>query len=234
MLDLSRIEWLSFDCYGTLIDWESGILGCLQPMLHRKGCRLLDAQVLSLYSEFEPRQQAGKYRSYREVLAHVVQDFARELHFTATAAERAALAESIRDWQPFADTVPGLRRLHSEYRLAILSNVDDDLFADSARKLEVTFDEVVTAQQVRSYKPSLDNFHNLLERLAVPRDRLLHVAESLYHDVAPAGSLGIATAWVNRRQGKAASASKLVQARADLEVHDIGELAEHIVRKPSL
>ncbi len=201
MLDFSRFEWLSFDCYGTLIDWESGIVGYLRPLLQSKGCYTGDAAILNLYSEVEPREQSDEYRSYREVLANVVRDFARELRFEVTPSEAAGLAESIRNWQPFADTVPGLRRLHSRYKLAILSNIDDDLFAHSARKLEVPFDCVVTAQQVGAYKPSLKNFDMLLARLAIPRERLLHVAESLYHDVGPANSLGIASVWVNRRRG---------------------------------
>ncbi|MFZ0311982.1 MAG: haloacid dehalogenase type II [Candidatus Korobacteraceae bacterium] len=226
MLDFAQFQWLSFDCYGTLIDWESGILGYLRPLLRQKGCAIGDAEVLSLYSEFEPREQSGEYRSYREVLASVVRDFARELRFDVTEAEAAGLADSIRDWEPFADTVPALRSLHSRYKLAILSNIDDDLFAHSARKLQVSFDCVVTAQQAHSYKPSLRNFEMLLERLATPRNRLLHVGESLYHDVGPARSLGIATVWVNRRQGKASAASKLTDAQPDMEVADLRRLAD--------
>lgn len=226
MLDFSRFDWVSFDCYGTLIDWEAGILGYLRPLLHARGCPTGDAQILALYSEFEPKEQAGHYRSYREVLAGVVRGFARQLRFEVSDGEANGLAESIRDWQPFADTVAGLQRLHSRYKLAVLSNIDDDLFAHTARKLEVRFDAVVTAQQVRSYKPSHNNFEALLRKHAIPRERLLHVAESLYHDVAPAHSLEIATVWVNRRQGKVAAASKLADAKPDLEVSDVGRLAE--------
>lgn len=226
MLDFSPYQWLSFDCYGTLIDWETGILGYLRPLLQSRGCTASDAEILNLYSEFEPQEQAGHYRSYREVLASVVRDFARELHFQVTDDEANGLAESIRDWQPFADTVAGLRRLHPRYKLAILSNIDDDLFAYTAPKLEVPFDAVVTAQQVRSYKPALNNFEALLRRCPVSRDRLLHVAESLYHDVVPAHSLGITTVWVNRRQGRKAAATKLVATTPDVEVRDIAGLAE--------
>ncbi|MGC2111236.1 MAG: haloacid dehalogenase type II [Candidatus Korobacteraceae bacterium] len=226
VLDLLQFEWLSFDCYGTLIAWESGILGYLRPLLQSRSCKIDDAAILNLYSQFEPREQSGEYRSYREVLADVVRDFARELRFEVNDAEAAGLADSIRHWQPFADTVPGLQRLHSRYKLAILSNIDDDLFAHSACKLEAPFDVVVTAQQVGSYKPSHRNFEVLLERIGIPRERLLHVAESLYHDVGPARELGIATVWVNRRKGKAAAASKLIDVQADMEVADIGELAD--------
>ncbi len=226
MLDFAQFEWLSFDCYGTLIDWESGVLGYLRPLLREKGCAIGDAEILSMYSEFEPREQAGEYRSYREVLNSVLRGFARELRFEVTEAEATGLADSIRNWEPFADTVPALRRLHSRYKLAILSNIDDDLFAYSARKLQVPFDCVVTAQQAGSYKPSLNNFEVLLQRLAVPHARLLHVAESLYHDVGAAGSLEIATVWVNRRQGKASAATRLTEARPDMEVSTVGKLAD--------
>ncbi len=226
MLDLSRFEWMSFDCYGTLIDWETGLLGYLRPLFEGKGCPVGDAQILALYSEFEPRQQAGHFRRYRDVLASVVHDFGRELRCELTSKEADGLAESIRNWQPFSDTVAGLQRLHSRYKLAVLSNIDDDLFAYTAPKLEVKFGAVVTAQQVHSYKPSLNNFEALLRRYAIPRERLLHVAESLYHDVAPARSLGINAVWVNRRQGKAAAASKLADVKPDLEVPDVGRLAE--------
>ena len=139
--------------------------------------------------------------------------------------ETAGLAESIRDWKPFPDTVPALQRLKSRYKLAVLSNIDDDLFALTAPKLGVELDLLVTAQQVQSYKPSLQNFLTLLQRLPVEKDRLLHAAESLYHDVVPAHSLGIATAWVNRRQGKPSAATKLVAAQPDIEVPTVGALA---------
>jgi 2-haloacid dehalogenase len=226
MLDFTQFEWLSFDCYGTLIDWEAGILGYLQPLLEKKGRFASNEEVLSLYSELEPRAQSGPYRSYREVLAAVVRDFGREFRFPVTPADAGALSESIGKWQPFPDTVPALRRLQSRYKLAILSNIDDDLFAQSAPKLEVHFDCVLTAQKLQSYKPSAENFRALLRRLAVPSDRLLHVAESLFHDVAPARRLGIATTWVNRRQGKTAAASKLAHVQPDLAVLDLTALAD--------
>lgn len=228
MLDFAKFEWLSFDCYGTLVDWEAGILGYLQPLLERKGRFASNEEVLSLYSELEPRAQSGPYRSYREVLAAVVRDFGREFRFPVTPADAGGLADSIRDWQPFPDTVPALRRLQSRYKLAILSNIDDDLFAGSAPKLEVPFDCVLTAQRLRSYKPSPENFRALLRRLTVSSDRLLHVAESLFHDIAPARHLGITTVWVNRRQGKSAAASRLAQVQPDLEVPNLAALVDSV------
>jgi 2-haloacid dehalogenase len=221
-----RFEWVSFDCYGTLIDWESGILGYVRPLLRSKGRDAPDAQILNLYSELEPReQQSGSYRSYREVLVSVMHGLARELNCEVSAEEAGGLADSIAEWKPFPDTVGGLRQLKSRYKLAILSNIDDDLFAFTAKRLEVPFDLVITAQQVQAYKPSHRNFETLLGRIGGPPEALLHAAESLYHDVAPARELGIATVWVNRRQGKPAAAARLADAKPDLEVASVAELA---------
>lgn len=224
-MNWNEYGWISFDCYGTLIDWESGILGYVRPLLRAKGCDAPDSQILNLYSELEPREQSAAYRSYRGVLGAVMRGFAEEFDFELSAAEAGGLADSIAQWKPFPDTVEGLRKLKSRYKLAILSNIDDDLFALTAKHLEVPFDLVVTAQQVGSYKPSHRNFQTLLARLGTAKDKLVHAAESLYHDVAPAHELGISTVWVNRRQGKPASATRLADAKADVEVASIAELA---------
>ena len=226
MLDLSQFQWLSFDCYGTLINWEAGILGYIRPVLKRKECTVSDDRILNLYSEFEPRRQELPYRTYREVLAEVMRDFAGEFRVEVSDEEARGLADSIRDWEPFADTVAALRRLRSRYKLAVLSNIDDDLFALTAPKLGIELDALVTAQQAGSYKPSLRNFESLLNRLQMDKSKLLHVGESLYHDVAPARSLGIATVWVNRRQGRPAAATKLIAEQPDVEVRTVGELAD--------
>jgi 2-haloacid dehalogenase len=155
-----------------------------------------------------------------------VQDFAYEFQVEVSQEEAAGLANSIPEWEPFPDTVKALQRLASRYKLAVLSNIDDDLFALTAPKLGIDFDCVVTAQQVQSYKPSLRNFETLLGRLGIERGRLLHVAESLYHDAAPAREMGIASVWVNRRQGKPAAATKLASAQTDLEVPTLAALAD--------
>jgi 2-haloacid dehalogenase len=158
-----------------------------------------------------------------------VQRLGRRLEFTPSAAEVASLGDSIAQWPPFPDTVDALRRLKARYRLAILSNIDDDLFAHSAKLLQVPFDLVVTAQQCRSYKPSLNNFKTLLQRARLGADSILHCAESRFHDVAPARELGISSVWVNRhalRPGASASGSS--DARPDLEVPDMKTLAQMI------
>jgi 2-haloacid dehalogenase len=226
VLNLSQFEWLSFDCYGTLINWESGILGYVRPLLQRKGRAVSDDEILNLYSEFEPRRQQSPYRTYREVLTDVMRDFAVRFRVELSDDELRGLADSIRDWDPFPDTLPALRRLKSRYKLAVVSNIDDDLFAFTTPKLGVELDALVTAQQVGSYKPSVRNFEMLLERLKIDKSKLLHVAESLFHDVAPARSMGIATVWVNRRQGRPAAATKLIAEQPDLEVATVGELAD--------
>jgi len=226
MLDLAQFEWLSFDCYGTLINWEAGILGYVQPVLRRKGCEVPGDEILNLYSEFEPRRQQPPYQTYREVLAGVARDLAGEFRVQLSDEEARGLADSIRNWEPFPDTIHALRRLKSRYKLAVLSNIDDDLFVLTAPKFGVAFDGLVTAQQVQSYKPSLRNFETLLERLQIDKRKLLHLAESLYHDVAPARSMGIATVWVNRRQGRPAAATRLIAEQPDIEVATVGELAD--------
>lgn len=224
-MNWQQFEWVSFDCYGTLIDWESGILGYLRPLLRAKGSEISDSQILNLYSQLEPKEEAGEYRRYRQVLAGVMRGFAEELRVDFTQFEISGLADSVAGWKPFPDTVPGLRDLGTRFRLAILSNIDDDLFAVTAKHLEVRFDLVITAEQVRSYKPSHNNFEVLLERAGTARTRLLHAAESLYHDVAPAREMGIANVWVNRRQGRRAAASRLADAKPDVEVATIQQLA---------
>jgi 2-haloacid dehalogenase len=232
MPDFSQIEYISFDCYGTLIDWESGILGYFRPLLQRKNRHVSDGEILDRYSECEPRNQQT-YKPYRDVLAGVVRDFGARFNFGVSPEEAAGLAQSIRSWRPFPDTVPALQRLKSRYKVAVLSNIDDDLFALTAPKLGVELDLVITAQQVESYKPSLRNFETLLQHLPVDKRRLLHAAESLYHDVVPAHTLGILTAWVNRRQGRPSAATKLVAAQPDLEVPSVGALADLLISPSS-
>ena len=198
MLDVDRFQWISFDCYGTLIDWETGISEAVAPVLASHGIRRSRAEILALFAAVEPRVQRAGYLEYRRVLRRVMDLIGRELGFEPTASDLACLADSLPHWPVFPDTVDALRALQSRFKLAVISNVDDDLFAGTARTLDVEFDAVVTAQQVRSYKPSLGHFHTAAARLGVATDAWLHVAESLYHDIAPANQLGIASVWVNR------------------------------------
>jgi 2-haloacid dehalogenase len=226
MLDFSRFEVLSFDCYGTLIDWESGIFSALRPILAAHGKTLGDAQLLELYGELEARAEEGDFRPYREVLQAVVRGFGERLGFDTSEKETRSLPESLPRWEPYADTVAALRALKARYRLAIISNVDDDLFAATAPKLGVDFDHVITAQQARCYKPALGIFKLAQERIGAVPERWLHVAQSVYHDVVPAQLLGISTVWVNRPSPRAGiGAVKAAAGRPDLEVSSLAALA---------
>ena len=225
MLDFSSYKVLTFDCYGTLVDWESGLATALGALLSQRGIDLDREGLLALHAEFEPAAQVGPFKPYREVLATVVDRFAERFGFAASASERQSLAESIGDWPVFPDTQETLKQLAESYPLAILSNIDDDLFALSAAKLGVSFEAVITAQQVGSYKPAPAHFHAAFEQLAA-REEILHVAQSLFHDVAVARELGLATVWVNRRQAKVGGgATPPSSARPDIEVPDLASLA---------
>lgn len=225
----SRFEVLSFDCYGTLIDWESGILDALKPLLRRRGVVLSDEKILTLYGEIEPDLQRGRYRKYRAVLEGVVAEFGRRLGFKPSPKEMRCLVLSLKNWNPFPDTVPALRRLRRRFKLAIISNVDRDLFAHTAKRLKIPFDWVTTAEDARAYKPSRRIFRLALKRMGVRRDRLLHAGQSLYHDAVPARALGIRMVWVNRREGKTGSgATAPARAKPDIEVPSLRALADLI------
>jgi 2-haloacid dehalogenase len=226
-LNFDQFEVLTFDCYGTLIDWESGILGALRKTFAAHNRTFDDKEILEAYSVLEPLIQAERYRSYRVVLAEVMRRLGTRYGIEWKDSESASLADSICDWRPYPDTVDALTRLKSKYKLAIISNIDDDLFAHSARHLRVPFDYVITAQQVGSYKPSHWNFESALARIGLPRDKVLHVAESLYHDILPASELGLHSVWVNRRAARGGlGASKTATGVPDLEVVDLKSLAD--------
>jgi 2-haloacid dehalogenase len=226
MLDFNRFEILTFDCYGTLIDWEQGILHCLRGILAAHGKSVDDTQILQLYGDFEANAEQGEYRRYREVLQSVVRQFGERFDFVATDAEAGSLPNSLPDWRPWPDTVAALHQLRSRFRLAVISNVDDDLFAATRPKLGVEFDHVITAQQARAYKPSLKIFELALSRVVLPAHRVLHVGQSIYHDVVPAQALGLATVWVNRPSARGGvGAVKAAEGRPDLQVSSLAELA---------
>jgi 2-haloacid dehalogenase len=225
-LDFNRFQAITFDCYGTLINWEEGILSCLRPLLRDHGKFADDATILKLFGDFEAEAEQGLYRRYREVLESVVGNFGDCFGFKPSDKETSSLPESLADWKPWPDTVKALEQLHARFRLCIISNVDDDLFAHTRPQLEVEFDQVVTAQQANAYKPSLKIFGLALSRIGVPADRILHIGQSIYHDVIPAQSLGLATVWVNRPSArKGVGAVKATQGRPDLEVSSLAELA---------
>jgi 2-haloacid dehalogenase len=231
MLDFSRFEILTFDCYGTLINWEDGILRCLHCILAAHGKGTDDVTILQLYGDFEAHAEQGAYRRYRDVLQSVVRQFGEQLGFAPTEAEVHSLPESLPNWKPWPDTVSALFELQNRFRLAVVSNTDDDLFAATQPQLGVEFDQVITAQQAHAYKPSLKIFELALNRVGVPAHRILHVGQSVYHDVLPAQSLGLATVWVNRPSARAGvGAVKAADAHPDLQVASLAELAAACAR----
>lgn len=229
MLDFSQYRVVSFDCYGTLIDWETGIFSALRPVLAAHGKGISDTELLNLYSELESEAEQGEFHSYRKVLESVVRGFGERLGFKPNEAQVRSLPDSLAGWRPFPDTVAALQKLKARYQLAIISNVDDDLFAATARHLEVPFDHLITAQQARAYKPSMRMFNLAQQRIGVAPTQWLHAAQSVYHDVIPARSLGITTVWVNRPSPRpGAGAAKAAAGQPDLEVPDLKTLASKL------
>jgi 2-haloacid dehalogenase len=196
------IRLITFDCYGTLIDWENGMLAVLRPIFSRTARRVPDTQILELYGEIEAELESGPYLSLTR-------------------------------WKPFIDTIAALQSLGERFRLGIISNVDDDLFAKTRKKLApVEFDFVVTAQQMQSYKPSHRNFEEAIRRSGLGKDQILHAGQSLYHDIAPANALGIRNVWVNRRSIRPGSgAARPGAAKPNYEVHTLAELAVLLTAK---
>ncbi len=226
-IDWDRVEVLTFDCYGTLIDWEAGILAGLRPLVGDAGAGIADDALLERYGAAEASIEAGPYRRYREVLARGAQAVCRDLGATPDDAALATFGGSVADWPAFPDSADALARLHERYRLAVITNCDDDLFAASSRRLGITFDEIVTAQQVEAYKPSHRGFEEMFRRLDLPRDRILHVAQSLFHDHVPAKQLGLTSAWIDRRHGRDGSgATPAAEAAPDLTAPSMAAFAD--------
>ena len=220
---------ITFDCYGTLIDWESGLWHALQPILTNHRVDVTCDKALELYSQSESEIEGGDYCEYRAVLRGALTAVCARLGFAPTETELLSFSESVKDWPAFPDSALALQALRRRYKLAIISNIDDELFALSAARLQIDFSWIITAQQVKSYKPSLSNFHLAFQQIGLPRHKILHVAQSLFHDIVPAKSLGLSTVWVNRRQNKEGFGATLpAKAEPDLEVPDLETLVRLI------
>ena len=226
-IDFRRFDALTFDTYGTLIDWERGILNALQVVLSRDEVDATEDRLLELFAKHEAAIEAGPYRAYREVLAASVRRICADLDVIPADQAVADFAGSVGEWPAFPDSAAALRRLATRFRLGVLTNCDDDLFALSNRRLGVTFDWVVTAQQARGYKPRRENFEALFARVDVPRERILHVAQSLFHDHVPAKALGMTTVWIDRRHDRPGSgATPPAAVTPDLTCLDMRSFAE--------
>lgn len=202
------------------------MLAALRPLFSRAGTRISDATLLEMYGEAEAEIESASYQRYRTVLFETVQEMGRRATVEITPEEARQFANSLTLWEPFKDTVAALQVLGRKFRLGIISNVDDDLFAATQKKLATRFDVIVTAEQVQSYKPSLKNFQEAIRRSGLRKDEILHAGQSVYHDIVPSSFLGIDNVWVNRpslRPG--AGAAKSASAQPTYEVHSLKELA---------
>jgi 2-haloacid dehalogenase len=226
-IDFSSFDALTFDCYGTLIDWERGILNALQPVLAPQAIEAGEEELLARYARHEAGLEAGEYLPYREILARSLRGLCADLGFSPTDEDVAEFSESVGVWPAFPDSAGALRRLAERFKLGVITNCDDDLFARSNRRLGVSFDWIVSAQTARSYKPSLNNFEVAFTTIEVPRERILHVAQSLYHDHVPAQQFGLSAAWINRRHDRSGfGATPKAHATPDLTVPDMRTFAD--------
>jgi 2-haloacid dehalogenase len=232
-MKLTDFNTLTFDCYGTLIDWESGIFAGLKTLIERVKPALTRDQVLEAHARHESSQQ--KYtptKRYQDLLPIVYKRLAEEWGVPFTHEECVAYGQSVRDWPAFPDTVEALQYLKKHYKLVILSNVDNESFTYSNARLKVEFDAIITAEDVGSYKPSPRNFDYMLEKLSergISKDKILHTAESLFHDHKPANGFGLASCWIYRRhaqEGFGATMNPGTQPNINFRFNSMGELAK--------
>ena len=228
---LSEFDALSFDCYGTLIDWETGLLAALEPL--RARADVGPEELLEAFGRAEHAiEEAHPGLRYSELLQLVHQRLSREFGVDEDDEAARRFGGSVGDWPVFADVPEALRYLKQHFRLVILSNVDRASFARSNARLGVEFDHIFTAEEIGSYKPDLANFDYMLERLAaagIAKDRLLHVAQSLFHDHVPANRVGLASAWIDRRHDRPGGGATIIpdpEPRYDFRFTSLGELAE--------
>jgi len=240
-MKFSDFRVLTFDCYGTLIDWETGILSVLRPWAARAGISADDAQLLGAFSEAESAaEHDAPHALYPEILrathARIAKHFGVNNKTTTPPDADAAdlLARSVGDWPSFSDTCEALKRLQQRYKLIVVSNVDRESFARTQKLLGIIFDAVVTAEEVGAYKPDPKMFRRALEvasKFGAAPENILHVAQSLYHDHVPAKSFGLKTVWVQRpsKRGKfGATREPGDNVQPDLVVHSLGELVDII------
>jgi 2-haloacid dehalogenase len=233
-MELAAFKALTFDCYGTLIDWESGIWHALAPLVDRAGGTRVRDAALEDFGRHEAAQEAATpAMPYPQLLSEVYRRLAREWGVAVTRVEADRFGASVPDWPAFPDSAAALRYLKRHYRLVILSNVDRLSFRASNARLQVEFDAVYTAQDIGSYKPDPRNFEYLLRRLqedfGLARPDILHTAQSLFHDHVPARRAGLATAWIDRRHassGWGATAPPPGTPQYDFRFDSLAALAE--------
>ena len=232
-MQLTEFDALTFDCYGTLIDWETGIVGAIRPWLAREGVAAGSVEVLAAFAEAESKQQAETPKlPYPALLARVHGRLAGHFGITSSAEDARAFGASVGEWPAFADSAAALGYLERHYRLVVLSNVDNTSFAASRAKLGVAFDAVFTAEDIGSYKPASRNFEHMLKGLArrgIGRSRILHVAQSMFHDHVPATKIGLARCWIDRRAGRPGFGATMpppAEVKTDFRFASLAEMVE--------
>lgn len=210
-----KIEIITFDCYGTLIDWSAGLSNALRTVFDGH-LSASTAELFDAYVRVEAEIESGPYQRYREVLTATAHRLAEHFEVTLSADRAELFADLLPRWKPFSDTVAALHRLKKKFQLGVLSNVDRDLFAGTNGRLKTVFDLIITADDVQSYKPGLGHFHHLLESHG-KKETVLHVAQSLFHDGQPCRELGIAFVWINRYKERNRSEVSPLAEYADLD-----------------
>ena len=229
MIDFERFKALTFDCYGTLIDWDSGISDLVRPWLLEMRSAVPQDLVVSTFALMQARhQQVRPTLLYPDVLRRAWRDIEEQFGWDESPERAEAFAHSVGSWKPFPDTVESLRYLSRSYQLGILSNVDNASILSTLELLDVPFSTVITAEDVKSYKPGLPHFEEAIRRFAasgIQKSEILHVAQSKHHDMIPGRQFGLTTVWVNRRFGKKGTGATLAaSAEPDLTVNSLAEL----------
>lgn len=229
MIDFGRFKALTFDCYGTLIDWDSGISDLVRPWLLEMRSAVPPDLVVSTFALMQARhQQVRPTLLYPDVLRRSWRDIEEQFGWDESPERAESFAHSVGSWKPFPDTVESLHYLSRSYKLGILSNVDNASISNTLELLGVRFSTVVTAEDVKSYKPGLPHFEEAIRRFAasgIQKSEILHVAQSKHHDMIPGRQFGLTTVWVNRRHGKKGTGATLAaSAEPDLTVNSLAEL----------
>jgi 2-haloacid dehalogenase len=222
--NMPQFHLITFDCYGTLIDWELGMKNALKGLVESRGLSLNIESMPQRYIEIEMEIEREGYRKYKEVLALGVRRLFEEKGIRLTSHEERIFANTVTKWPPFDETTGVLIGLKEKHKLAILSNIDDDLIQHSIKLIGVDFDGVITAEGVKSYKPSHGHWKKMMEFFNLPKENILHVAASYGHDIIPAKELGFAVAWINRKNEKARD------IKPDYEFRDLRPLMNLLVK----
>ena len=224
-MNFKQFEILSFDCYGTLVNWKKSILDILIPVVNKYNRNISGDDLFQLFLEADHKFVGVDYKPYRDILIDTMVEIGNRLNLNLLSPDRSCLVDRFGDWTPFPDTYDSLIELQKKYRLAIISNVDDELFDVTKKCLGVKFDFIITAKQLRSYKPSLNNFNKAQEQFGVSPGKILHIAQSIFHDIIPTNKLGWNNVWVNRYN----EPERTVPAEfPDLEVPDLVSLVRVI------